>query len=1133
MKRKLKKSKALLSGFLALAVMLCAFPFIPASAAEGPFEYLSDLEWVSAAQGWSGRTVQKDKNINGGDLKLGNETYEKGLGTHAASEIVYRLNGAYSRFTAVVGLDSAKVNDKNINSVQFQVYVDGDMRYESVRMGKGAAPDVLDVDVLGAQELRLVVLDDNGKNSSCWSDWADAKLYLPLYPETQLSEIQIDRTPLAGFDPQTLEYGFEVSAQDIESVPVPQVTATAARKDATVTVEQAESVPGTAVIVVQNGEKLSKYKVNFTVQGITFLSDLKWETALQGLSGKSVQKDKNIDGGVLRIGERFYRKGLGTCANSSISYQLGGAYTKFLCEAGVDASQAGEGQSLIFIIKCNGEERYRSEAVTSDSKPLAIELNVEGVEKLELIVLREGDDTGADWANWGFARLESGEATGTLLSGITVNGEAIEGFDANRKVYTYYVPVADAAIPTIAATPQEPTAAVAVTPAEGIPGKAVVTVTNNGNKTDYIVNIAVKEAKITLTSDNANLQEWFDWAVHKVDQYVMTGQVGVVNKSDSNKTGSGVAQYSPSYWAGYYDRTAYYSRDFCHQATGGQIAGLRDENMNMFKTFAKGATEARKWYTLWAFNFDGSNYTVDYSNDNSFVREVPAQFELVQRAYEQYLWTGDRTYIDDPTLWNFYTKVMTDFITLHDTNGNGVAEGTGGGIRAGSCTYNERGGQPIIEAGDAIGSQYQATLAYAGMLRAKGLVKEADEWDEKAVTLKKYFNEEWSVMPGNPDGLYARALSTDGVTRYNDFGKENSWFMPMKLITEPGARNDAYLDFIAQKLGSGIGSTSDSPKNIEAYTYIPDTYFPYNRNEEAWKWMSYIMSVKDKPHERPIQGTNGDYPELSFTFVSQTIEGVMGIEPNAGEHQVVTAAHLTKDMGYVDAKGIHMGNHLLDVRHDGLVKTTLKNNASEALTWEARFYGNYDTITVDGIAVDAQHKLINGVKVSYTVISVNPGAAVAAVAENPISIDKSELLKKLEEARNYQAEEYTEASFAVLTKAIEKAQGVADSDTATEQDCLVAIKALDDAIKGLKNKPAESNKRELNKVLIKAEAYQQSDFMPETWPAFDTALTFAQEIGESTTATQQQVDKARHDLVDAMLSLRRVPDRSYIDTLTP
>ena len=94
----------------------------------------------------------------------------------------------------------------------------------------------------------------------------------------------------------------------------------------------------------------------------------------------------------------------------------------------------------------------------------------------------------------------------------------------------------------------------------------------------------------------------------------------------------------------------------------------------MFKTFAKHSTESRKWYTLWAINFDGTPHTIDYDDDSWFVREVPAQFEFVEKAWKQYQWTGDKRYIEDDDLWQFYTKVLTDYIELHDDQDpNGIA----------------------------------------------------------------------------------------------------------------------------------------------------------------------------------------------------------------------------------------------------------------------------------------------------------------------------------------------------------------------------------------------------------------------------------------------------------------------------
>ncbi|MFU1796399.1 S-layer homology domain-containing protein [Paenibacillus azoreducens] len=505
------------------------------------------------------------------------------------------------------------------------------------------------------------------------------------------------------------------------------------------------------------------------------------------------------------------------------------------------------------------------------------------------------------------------------------------------------------------------------------------TISKNAVRNVWTVTCEKMDKRIALKSSNKYLENAFNWAVNKTDQFVMTGKSGLINKSEYG-LGTGPVQYIPSYWAGYYDRTAFYGRDFVHQATGGQIAGLAQENFNMFKTFAKGANESRKWYTLWAYNFDGSDYTLDYRNDNSFVREVPAQFELVQRAYEQYRWTGDERYVQDDTLFNFYTKVMTDFVDLHDTNGNGLAEGTGtGSIFAGSCTYNERGNEHPIEAGDSVGSQYQAMLAYSGILKARGNEAGAVEWSQKAANLKTYFNKEWSVKEGYNG--YARGLAKDG-TKYTGFGKENSWFMPMKLITEPGQRNDDYMAFIEQNLGTGIGSTPEAPTNIEAYTYIPDMYFPYNKADLAWKWMKYIIDVKDEPHERPSQGTNGDYPEISFTLTSQIIEGMMGIEPNAGEHQIITAPRLPSEVNDVEAMYIPVGEHEIDVKHTGLTQTQVTNISSKPLTWEARFYGDYNKITVGKQTYGTKHKDVNGVRVSYATITVPANDTLEAKASN-------------------------------------------------------------------------------------------------------------------------------------------------------
>lgn len=109
----------------------------------------------------------------------------------------------------------------------------------------------------------------------------------------------------------------------------------------------------------------------------------------------------------------------------------------------------------------------------------------------------------------------------------------------------------------------------------------------------------------------------------------------------------------------------------------------------------------------------------------------------------------------------------------------------------------------------------------------------------------------------------------------------------------------------------------------------------------------------------------------------------MGIEPNAPENRVVTASHLPHDVEWLEVDYLPMGEHELAIRHDGLTETSLTNTSEHPLEWEARFYGKHDTITVNGTAMKAKKKKVNGVKVSYVVYEVPAnGEAIASVASN-------------------------------------------------------------------------------------------------------------------------------------------------------
>ncbi|MBQ8503074.1 MAG: hypothetical protein IJ491_02220 [Clostridia bacterium] len=434
-----------------------------------------------------------------------------------------------------------------------------------------------------------------------------------------------------------------------------------------------------------------------------------------------------------------------------------------------------------------------------------------------------------------------------------------------------------------------------------------------------------------LQSSNKFLEEAFAWAVDKTAAFVVTGtKNGDINKGEGNKwygpDGKTIKSptepwaepkdYKPCFWAGYFDRTAYYIRDFVHQASGAYYVGLEEEIFNMYYTFVSNASAKTGWFAPWAFNFDGSVYYMDTPNYKSFVREISAQFELCEKAYSLYLLTGDKRYAEDDVIFNFIEKTMTVFIDNLDgtvlKEKNGIPEGKGDIFEI-SATYNERGFN-AAEAGDSIAAMYQAILSYANILKIRGNQKEAEKQFSRAEELKEYFNNEWSVVDGSD--MYAYAIDNKGRKHYKwekkgteIHGGETLKFIPMKGITYPGERNERLLDYI-HECELNIETRED---NIESLTYLPDLFFRHNRSEEAWHWMKHIISQKDLPHEHKSQGTNGDYPEISFTFISQVIEGLMGISVNAATGEITASPCLPEEIEDIKLYDFRFGEYTVDI----------------------------------------------------------------------------------------------------------------------------------------------------------------------------------------------------------------------------
>lgn len=182
--------------------------FIPELPAPDPSWVSIQLESLdlSAMDQEYGRP-QRAKSIIGEPLTLGGTTYERGVGSHASSELAINLKGKAKLFTAMVGVDD---ETEGKGSVVFSILVDGKMAARTAVMRGGDKPVLIGAKLDGAKLMVLAVEDAGDNNSFDHADWADAVIYVPGgtdkadHPQTTASSVDATPMEIAHADPNRL-----------------------------------------------------------------------------------------------------------------------------------------------------------------------------------------------------------------------------------------------------------------------------------------------------------------------------------------------------------------------------------------------------------------------------------------------------------------------------------------------------------------------------------------------------------------------------------------------------------------------------------------------------------------------------------------------------------------------------------------------------------------------------------------------------------------------------------------------------------------------------------------------------------------------------------------------------------------
>jgi hypothetical protein len=116
----------------------------------------------------------KDAAATGQPLRLFGNTYEKGLGTHAACQVAYKLDGQYQRFDGLVGIDDASRRGRA------KVAIDLDGKRIDLNDGKELTsqtePLTVRLDVRNVRTLTLIVELGSFGDVQADVNWAKARL---------------------------------------------------------------------------------------------------------------------------------------------------------------------------------------------------------------------------------------------------------------------------------------------------------------------------------------------------------------------------------------------------------------------------------------------------------------------------------------------------------------------------------------------------------------------------------------------------------------------------------------------------------------------------------------------------------------------------------------------------------------------------------------------------------------------------------------------------------------------------------------------------------------------------------------------------------------------------------------------
>lgn len=312
-----------------------------------------DLTTVTYFNDDNKNKVYADKATFGTPLIIAGDTYTTGVGTHAPSKFVVKVNGAKS-FHAIFGIDGAAPTQAKHGIVDYTVTTyNSSKQATTVKSGtitvNDAAGTTVDVDLTGV--VYLILNFDKGEEA--WGDHVDLGNAYFKY---------------AGTAPQLINES-DMWQGDSNVVTIPDAPW---------------------------GQEYIR------------LSSLEIEKTKCGWENHTPKKDKSIDGNNITIGGKVYESGVGTHGPSQIIIKLNGSVTDFYTVLGVDdeVKEAGNFDYHVYVKAEGGATEDVAKGTINRFSNQSVDIhadNLSGWKYLYLETSNGNDGTNTcdhvDWAN--------------------------------------------------------------------------------------------------------------------------------------------------------------------------------------------------------------------------------------------------------------------------------------------------------------------------------------------------------------------------------------------------------------------------------------------------------------------------------------------------------------------------------------------------------------------------------------------------------------------------------------------------------------------------------------------------------------------------------------------------------------